>query len=167
MHPVAVKTALQMFFAGYFCLAFRWWRYFFIHVALVINLDYKGDQSTILVFDEGMPKKLYDAVPCPIDDDDAVKKTIFWRRFNTRFLPGIVDSLSVLTNIFVYLYLDGDALLTRMKLRDPEWFNEMGVSGLGMRYKLQEELYMDFLETAKKEGFITHVIDSGDMDDAI
>ena len=134
-------------------LAFRYARFFYFDSEL---LESAKNQDNFMAIDEGVIKKLYEAVPFPsAEEAEAVERK--WIRLNRRIV-------SLAANCFdfggaVFLYMDpNDSDYMDMVKRRGFYAEVMPDENILRRYRIQRKLYCMFLEhVQKKSGVIWKV----------
>ncbi len=143
-------------------MAMRYWRYFFIHVMMLRAAGAGGELDELIFLDEGVIKKLYEAVPF-IYADAYARERHRWVRFAKATSAALAVSLRGLVDLVVYTYSTPEVLVARARARDDSYVQEVGETRLVNRYRLQHEVYGHVLGEMRRCGVQVHEIDTTDI----
>lgn len=161
-YPSCVIAFLTILRHGGPLLAFRYWKYFFIHVVMLRRANADKDLGGIIILDEGVIKKLYEAVPF-IDSISFPREFERWSHFTSCTARALLNSVRHIVDVIVYVSVTPDEFLSRARARSDVYLREAGEEHALNRYLLHCKLYSDLLGTAKKMGFPVREIDTTDI----
>lgn len=150
-YPQSMNAWRAIFRHGGPSLAHRYWKYFFIHVMLLKGIDGIARDERLIFLDEGVVKKLYEAVPW-LDLQTYPYARQHWMHFVIRTSPMLVQSLRGLADRIVYIWADPVVLIERARQRDDTYLRQIGEEALLRRYRLQHELYRYLLDQIQASG---------------
>ncbi|MEO7083225.1 MAG: hypothetical protein ABI442_02725 [Gemmatimonadaceae bacterium] len=161
-HPHAVAAAARLVARGRVALAARFWRYFFIHAALVERARRAAPQD-VAILDEGLPKKFIEAVPFVVEAKaKAVRAT--WDKVMSDHGEQLVRSLAGLVDTIIWVDADPDDIVARAGVRTPDFLARIGADAIRTRHSIQRVAFARLLEAAEAAGVATRRIDSSRSD---
>lgn len=155
--PKALQCFLLLLRHGEKGLALRYAKFYFLFRMMVENAD--EEMNDVVVIDEGVIKKLYEAVPF-VEGVAYERELKRWRVINSRIRRVLLESVKDIVSAMAYLYVEPEEYMSRVRKR--EFFTDRVSRGQIMgRYLIQCELYRQFLDQARKDGICVYEINAG------
>jgi pimeloyl-ACP methyl ester carboxylesterase len=120
----------------------------------------KSGSAATVVTDEGVIKKIYEAVPF-LDEESRERERRRWLRFNAAIGARLFTTLRGIVDLFVYVSVDPAMYLSRVRERQ-FLTDRVSHDRILRRYELQCEIYDDLLNRVRAIGCRILVIQSGD-----
>lgn len=151
--PSACRVCGEFIKRGNLYLARRYARYYFLHTMML-----KTPQSSFdfVLVDEGVIKKLYEAVPFVTPENYEAERRR-WIEESGHIQTFILDSIRDLTDVIVYMYVSPDEYLRRVRERD-FFVGQISEDRILARYRLQSEIYGKLMNEAEIKGIESYSI---------
>jgi len=159
----ALRCFLQMICRGESSLALRYASFYSLFCRMA--KEARRDYGKVSIIDEGVIKKLYEAVPF-VDGELYERELRRWERVNAITGKSLLGSVRNLVDVIVYLYVEPKEYLKRVKMR-AFFTNRMSEGQILGRYLIQCKLYGDLIELAQDEGIKVITLNSTNICEAI
>lgn len=158
-HPKGPVGALRVLASGRPALAARFWRYFFIHAALVDAAPRLAPGRDLVIVDEGLPKKFIEAVPFVTNaESDAVRRE--WDEVIGHHMDEVVAALAGIVDKIVWVDADADDIVSRARNRTPDFLARVGEDAVRTRHEIQKKAFEALMAEAARAGFPTALVNS-------
>jgi len=145
--PSACRVCGEFIRRGNLYLARRYARHYFLHAMM---LQAPRSSFDFVLIDEGVIKKLYEAVPF-VTPENYEAEGRRWIEKSGHIRAFILDSIRDLTDVIIYLYVSPDEYLRRVRKRD-FFIGQISEDRILARYQLQCEIYGSLMNEAKIKG---------------
>ena len=157
-NPVAARTFFDILALGEWKLARRFRKYLTFQTTL---LSRSGNAAGV-VTDEGLIKKMYEAVPF-LEQSEYGAERRRWLRFNAAVGARLFETLHGAVDLFVYVAVDPVEYARRVRERG-YMTDRLPEDRIFRRYELQTEIYADLLDRARAANVSVLTLRSGDRD---
>jgi deoxyadenosine/deoxycytidine kinase len=156
---VAAQTFFNILALGERKLAGRFRKHLSFQKTLLARA---GPVDATVVTDEGVIKKMYEAVPF-LDQASYERERLRWLRFNAAVGAQLFATLGDAIELFVYVFVDADTYVRRVRERG-YMIDQVPEDRIVRRYALQSEVYADLLDRATAARFPVISLRSGEND---
>lgn len=159
--PRCAETFAIILSNGGWALAHRYWKHFYIQAMLLERAGAKAAGGRFVFLDEGVVKKLYEAVPW-VDDAAYPQARERWIRIARCTAPALARNLEGLIDRFIYVSVAPEVFLERARQREAAFVERVGALPLLNRYRIHQAVYQCFVEVLRDLGWEIDEINNTD-----